>query len=226
MVWFDTNGSHRRAYWSSNAVTRFQVEATITTWLVQFGAPALFVLLMLGVFGVPIPDETVLVLAGLLVSRGRLPPLATLVAAILGAMTGITVSYTAGRLAGLPLLRRYGTRFHVQPVIIERVERWFARFGKWLLTAGYFIPGVRHLTAIVAGAAGLSPWTFSVFAYSGAALWAGSFLLIGAVLGEEWPVFVAALHRRLVAGYAVVLTVLLYVAWRWTRQRRERGTSK
>jgi membrane protein DedA with SNARE-associated domain len=194
------------------------MESTITTWLLYYGAPALFVLLMLGVFGLPIPDETALVVAGLLVSRGRLPPFATVVAAILGAMTGITVSYILGRFAGLPLLRRYGTTLHVQPELIERVERWFARFGKWLLMAGYFIPGVRHLSALVAGASGLPLWTFSAFAYSGAALWAGSFLLIGDVLGEEWPVLVAGLHRRLVAVYAVVVAVLLYAAWRRARR--------
>lgn len=181
------------------------MEQVIASWLSQFGSPALFLLLALGVVGLPLPDETLLALAGVLIGQGRLHPVTAAVAAIGGAMTGITISYGLGRFAGLPLLLRYGARLHVDTEVVTRVGTWFERAGKWLLTGGYFIPGVRHVTAIVAGASKLPVGTFMVFAYAGAVLWVSCFLTIGYVLGDQWRWLVADLHRHLlVAGLVVV----------------------
>ena len=164
----------------------------------------MFVLLAIGVVGLPVPDETLLGLAGVLIARGRLHPLTAAAAAIGGAMTGITLSYGLGRLAGLPLLLGYGRRLHVDTAVIIRVRAWFDRAGKWLLVGGYFIPGVRHVTAIVAGASKLSVGTFMAFAYAGAALWASCFLLLGYVVGDRWRGLLADLHHHLLVACLVV----------------------
>jgi hypothetical protein len=82
------------------------VEQTVASWLSDFGAPVLFALLAVGVVGLPLPDETLLTFAGVLVAQGRMNPATAAAAAIGGAMTGITLSYGVGRFAGLPLLLR------------------------------------------------------------------------------------------------------------------------
>ena len=46
-------------------------------WLSQWGYAGLFGLLVFGIIGLPIPDETLLVFSGYLVSQGRLHPLFT-----------------------------------------------------------------------------------------------------------------------------------------------------
>jgi membrane protein DedA with SNARE-associated domain len=194
------------------------MEQIVASWLTRFGTPALFALLMLGVFGLPVPDETVLVLAGVLMGRGQLRPLPTVIGAIGGAITGITVSYAAGRFAGMPLLLRYGAAIHIDRSLMIRVSEWFGRLGKWLLTIGYFVPGVRHLTAFVAGASMLPVWTFSVFAYSGAILWVSSFLGIGYVLGDNWHGFVSDLHRHGAAILGIALAAGFGYAM-WMRQK-------
>lgn len=183
------------------------MEQAVGAWLSAYGAPALFALLALGVLGLPVPDESLLALAGVLIGQGRLHPVTAAVAAVGGAMTGITLSYGLGRFGGLPLLLRYGSRLHVDTVLVTRVERWFEKAGKWLLTGGYFIPGVRHVTAIVAGASKLPVRTFMMFAYAGAVLWVSCFLTIGYVLGDDWRGLVAGLHRRLLVACLVVVAV-------------------
>jgi membrane protein DedA with SNARE-associated domain len=191
------------------------MEQLVASWLTHYGAPALFVLLMLGVFGLPVPDETLLVFAGVLVGRGQLRPVPVAAAAVSGAAVGITVSFVLGRYAGLPLLARYGSVVHISTAMIARVEQWFGRVGKWMLTVGYFVPGVRHVTALVAGASGLSAWTFAVFAYAGAVVWVSCFVLIGYTVGDEWPRIAGQLHRQItvVAGIALLI-VLAVVLWR------------
>ena len=54
---------------------------------------------------------------------------------------------------------------------------------------GYFIPGIRHVIAIVAGSSGLEFRTFSLFAFSGALVWTGLFICAGYYLGDGWQVF-------------------------------------
>jgi membrane protein DedA with SNARE-associated domain len=151
--------------------------------IAHYGYLGIFVLLMLGIVGLPVPDETLLTTAGYLISRGELRLVPTAAAALLGTMCGITLSYTLGRLTGYYLLDKYGPRLHIKPKRVEQVHNWFRRIGGLTLTFGYFVPGVRHLTAYIAGASGLELPRFSFFAYSGAVLWTSAFLAIGYFLG-------------------------------------------
>jgi membrane protein DedA with SNARE-associated domain len=198
------------------------VEQTIAEWLSTYGAPALFALLAFGVVGLPLPDEALLALAGALIGHGRLHPVAAAAAAMAGAMTGITLSYGLGRFAGLPLLLRYGSRLHVDTAVVTRVGAWFDRAGKWLLLVGYFIPGIRHVTAIVAGASKLPVATFMAFAYAGAVLWVFCFLAIGYLLGDEWRGLVITLHRHLLAGGLILAALVGGYAYFSARRRRSR----
>ena len=145
----------------------------------QHGALGLFVLLALGIFGLPIPDETLLVISGALLAKKLLFAPTIIPAAILGAMIGITLSYLLGFSAGHALLLRYGKYIRLTPEKLHKVETWFAKAGKWLLLFGYFLPGMRHLTGISAGAAYLRYRSFALFAYTGAVLWSLTFLSLG-----------------------------------------------
>jgi membrane protein DedA with SNARE-associated domain len=100
-------------------------------------------------------------------------------------MFGITVSYLIGRFIGLPTIRRFEGLIHITDENLQKANNWFGRWGKWILTFGYFIPAIRHLTAIVAGTSKLAWHKFAIFAYSGALLWANAFILTGFFLGPE-----------------------------------------
>ena len=128
---------------------------TILAWLSHYGYAGLFGLLVFGFVGLPVPDETLLIFSGYLISKGRLHPGFTFLAGFAGSVCGISLSYTIGRTLGHGFVRRYGRYVRITQVRIERVHGWFLRTGEWLLTIGYFIPGVRHLAAFVAGMSNL-----------------------------------------------------------------------
>jgi len=199
-------------------VTGTRVPAFILHWIADYGVTALFVLLMLGVFGLPVPDETLLTFAGALVRQGHLHLTSTLIAATVGSMCGITLSYTLGRTVGPGVVRRYGRYVHISPAQLTRVERWFESWGKWLLTIGYFIPGVRHFTAIVAGSSGLPRRLFAVYAYSGALIWSASFISLGWFVGDRYEVVLVTAHRHMfLAGAILAVLTAGYVFW-WRRR--------
>ncbi len=187
------------------------------TWIAQYGYPAIFGLLMLGIVGLPVPDETLLIFAGYLVATGALSSVPTLLTAFLGSVCGITISYAAGRSLGPYVVERFGRWLHIDARQMEWVRRWYERQGKYVLIAGYFVPGVRHVTAYLAGSSQLSWRTFVLFAFSGALLWSAGFITLGYFLGEEWRRMALLLHDGLIGVSVLILMLLGYKVMRWRR---------
>jgi len=184
---------------------------TVFGWISQYGYPALFGLLVLGIVGLPVPDETLLTFCGYLIYTHRLNFGLAYLAGFLGSLCGISISYYLGRRFGRLALTRFGKYVHLTPERVTKVEQQFDRFGAGLLTAGYFVPGVRHFTAVVAGMSGLPLRRFALFAYFGAALWIGAFLTLGYVVGERWEHTTEVLHRYLLIATGVIAVILLLV---------------
>jgi membrane protein DedA with SNARE-associated domain len=190
-----------------------------TVWITQYGYGAIFVLLMLGIAGLPVPDETLLTFAGYLVFKQKLTFLPTLATAFLGSSCGITVSYACGRGLGLHLVRKVGPLLRLKPEHLSQVQTWFARWGKYTLIIGYFVPGVRHVTAFVAGSSKLPLPVFALFAYSGALVWTSSLIGLGYLFGEEWAHLSDTLHRPLIMLAALVSLVLALYVLLWRRRQ-------
>ena len=201
----------------------------VFSWITQYGYAGLFVLLMLGIVGLPVPDETLLMFCGYLIWKGRLQTTGAWLAAFAGSLSGITLSYLLGRHFGVRVLDRYGRYLGASPVRLARVYRWFNSLGLWLLSVGYFIPGVRHFTALVAGLSDVRFPKFALYAYAGAAIWVTVFLTAGYLVGESWHRTSESIHR-----YALLTTVLAIalIAATWAiknareRNRRHAGTPR
>lgn len=82
---------------------------TFSLWLMQYGSFVLFILLTVGIIALPVPEETLMVIAGILMHKGKLAIPSTVLAAFLGSLCGITVSYWLGRTAGQYLITKYGS---------------------------------------------------------------------------------------------------------------------
>lgn len=166
-------------------------QETLSQWLLHWGSFSLFALLALGIVALPVPDESLMVLAGILMKKGSLQIIPTLLATYGGSMAGITVSYLIGRIAGKPLIHKGGSYIGLTEQKLQKVHDWFEHYGKWTLSFGYFVPGIRHFTGLAAGMSDLDYPNFALFAYTGAILWTTLFLGVGFFLGEYWYSIVA-----------------------------------
>lgn len=191
------------------------------TWIASYGYAAIFGLLVLGIVGLPLPDETLLTFVGYLSFRGDLMLAPSLASAFLGSASGITISYSLGRLVGSAALTKISGTLHVKPEHLVRAQQWIQRWGPYTLLIAYFVPGVRHVAALMSGVAKLPVVTFARFAYAGALLWSGTFIMIGYWLGEEWHRLSPSLHRSLVL-YGLAIGLVL-VAGLVVLRRRRRG---
>jgi membrane protein DedA with SNARE-associated domain len=213
----------------------YALELNFQRWLLDHPTHApiiLFFLLIFGIVGLPVPDEFLFVFCGFLIHDHILSLKWIWLGGALGSMCGITFSYLIGRTVGLGLLHsRLGKLMHVTDEHIEKVHKFFDRIGRWALFVGYYIPGVRHFTALVAGTSRLEYRSFAMFAYAGACVWVTSFISLGYWLASRFSpadrekVF-EVIHHNLsiiaIIGGALLVAILLLRWWLKRQAKRQR----
>jgi membrane protein DedA with SNARE-associated domain len=182
----------------------------ISHWISHYGYLGLFSLLMLGIVGLPVPDETLLTFTGYLLFRHKMHLYFALPSAFLGSICGITISYLLGKSLGFFLLRKYGRYVFVTEEKVNLVHDWFLKNGKWSLLIGYYLPGIRHLTAYVAGATKLEYPTFMLFAYTGGLIWTMSFISLGYFLGDQWQKVLDQINDNLMIGTVILIAIFSF----------------
>jgi membrane protein DedA with SNARE-associated domain len=187
-------------------------------WVSQYGYVAIFSLLVASI-ALPVPDDALLVFAGSLVSRGELALIPTIFSAFLGSLCGVTVSYALGRWFGVRLVDRLGRFVRADGATLTSARNWYRRRGKYTVFFGYFVPGLRHVAAFVAGSSLLPLPVFARLAYPGGLLWSVSMVAIGYLLGEEWARLSATVHRVLLTFFGVAAALLAVVALVVRRRR-------
>lgn len=193
-------------------------------WLItRYGYIGIFSALALGVVGLPVPDEVLLTYVGYNIFQGKMMYLPAIASAFLGSVTGISISFVIGSKLGLPFLRKFGPKIHISQARIEYTQSLFKKYGNAVLIIGYFIPGVRHLTAYLAGISRMDFRKFMIFAYSGALLWSITFISLGHELGERWFLVEEYVHRYGFYGLAAVILLLVgafvFIKFRHTRAK-------
>ncbi len=90
---------------------------------------------------------------------------------------------------------------------------------------GYFVPGVRHFTAIVAGTSKLEYHGFAAFAYTGALLWVSTFLFIGYHFGARWEEILGVIDHNLKQASVVAgVLILAYAVYLYVSRRGRAGS--
>jgi membrane protein DedA with SNARE-associated domain len=182
----------------------------------------IFIALGLGIVGLPIPDETLMAYAGFLVFQGKLNYLYTILVAFTGTSCGITIGYFLGRTFGNPFIKRYAAKMHVNPDDIQDAEKFYNQYGKFALFIGYFIPGVRHLTAIFAGTSLMPYRTFALFAYTGGFFWTITLVSLGYFLGEKWRHVYMYSHRFIIPLVLLsIIVVIIGIYWNTVKVKKE-----
>ncbi|MGE6614126.1 DedA family protein [Peribacillus sp. NPDC076916] len=202
------------------------MENHVAYLLEHYGYFGIIFALIGGIVGLPIPDEVLLTYIGYNVFQGKLSYLISIVSAFVGATGGITLSYFIGYKFGLPLLEKLGPKLHITEQKINKTKKLFKKFGPYLLLFGYFIPGVRHLTAYIASVNRFPFRKFVVYAYTGALIWSFTFITLGRILGENWNnvELYMSTYSIYVITSLLALSIFIYFLWK-RRNRLKKGIS-
>ncbi len=167
----------------------------------------------------PIPSEAALLLTGVAVGEGTLTFTGALIAATVGSLIGALVLYAAGWYGGRPLVARYGGALGVRAGDLDRAERWFDRYGAWVVLTGRMVPLVRNLVSVPAGLTRMRLIRFVALTAIGSAAWNAAIISAGWFVGDGWERVAESLGRA-AATTGAVMTVALVVAALWWRRRR------
>ena len=196
------------------------VEQHMNYLIEHFGYFGIIIALIGGIVGLPIPDEILLTYVGYNVFQGELSYILSLLSAFVGAAGGISLSYFIGYKFGLPLIKKIGPKVHITEEKIDRTKNLFKRVGPALIIIGYFIPGVRHLTAYVAALNNFPFRKFSLYAFSGAILWSFTFITLGIKLGEKWGQVELYMSKYSIYLILFFLLLLVSVYFLWRRKQK------
>jgi membrane protein DedA with SNARE-associated domain len=181
----------------------------ILPFLIKYSYLGIFAALGLGILGLPIPDETLMALAGFLAFKGTISYPNAIMAAFAGTICGTSIGYLMGRYFGHPFLEKYSARMRINPEHLHKTEKWYGKYGKLALFIGYFIPGVRHLTSIFAGIAEMPYRVFALYAFAGGLLWTMTFVTMGYYLGDKWK-HVYSYSYHYILPFAI-LAIVIYL---------------
>ena len=193
----------------------------------HWGYVAIFVFVILGNLGIPVPEESILVMAGYLVWQGELRLPLVLLVGIFSAILGDNLGYWIGRRYGQAAVVRYGRWVRLTPARLDATRRVVRRYGAVAVFAARFIAGLRFLVGPLAGSTGLPPFGFVTANILGALLYVPTMVAAGYGLAYGLGDYVQKFER--VAGrvehvvlFGAILGTAGALGLRALRVRRDR----
>ena len=178
------------------------------------GYPVIVLLMTMESSVLPLPSEVIIPPAAHLANTGQIPLSlwGIVLAGALGSWFGSTIMYWLARIAGRPLVVRYGRLVLFPPEKLEKAERWSAHYGAMGVFIARLLPGARQLVGIPAGIARMDYLKFSLFTLLGSGIWCAVLCYVGVKAGQDEKLMRGELHRLTlwVGGAMLVLGGLYY----------------
>ncbi|RAV16098.1 DedA family protein [Paenibacillus contaminans] len=152
--------------------------------LEQFGYAALFFALWLGIVGMPIPDEVIVMTGGAVTVNALLHPIPAFVLTYLGVVSGLSLGYVLGRYLGTPVLTRLRRKKKMEKYL-HFSETLVQKYGSFAIGISYFFPIVRHVMPYVVGVHNMSFKRYALFSYTTGLVWTFLFFTVGRYAGNH-----------------------------------------
>lgn len=183
-------------------------------FLAHYGYWAVALALLLENAGLPVPGETVLLLASFLAySEHHLQLPYIIIVGICAATVGDNLGYWIGHRGGRPLLEKYQHIFHVSRQTLVRAEKMFQRYGPPTVFLARFIFGLRIVAGPLAGVLRMEWKRFAIYNFLGAAVWVTTISTVGYLFGRHWDTL-TRIFRRLDVAIAIVCALMVFLLWR------------
>src|SRR5450432_1591057 len=149
--------------------------------------PAIVLLMTMESSFLPLPSEVIIPPAAHLADTGQIPLgfAGIVIAGAFGSWLGATIMYWLARMAGRPLILRYGKLVLFPPEKLAKAERWMSHYGAMGVFVARMLPGARQLVGIPTGIAKFDYAKFSIFTTLGAIIWCSVLCYVGVKAGQD-----------------------------------------
>ncbi|MGH0600652.1 DedA family protein [Bacillus sp. R86525] len=194
----------------------------LLSYIEQYGYWALFFCLWLGIVGMPIPDEMIVMSGGFVSSLGILNVIPAFVLTYLGVVSGLSLGYILGKVFGTKVLDKLMKKKKAKYLL--KSQQMVEKYGQYALVTSYFIPVVRHIVPYLVGMNNMSFKTYALYSYTTGFVWTLVYFVLGSLFGQhiESIVAVAIKYGAYFGGIVFVVASGIYLY----KQRRSTVMSK
>jgi membrane protein DedA with SNARE-associated domain len=179
----------------------------LTEFVATYGIWLVAAFIALETIGAPLPAEAALMAAAFLAARTHDFAIWSLIAAgILAAIVGNIAGFWLGRRFGPRLLLRHGARFGLTEQRLKIGQWLFVRYGGRFVFTARFLPFLRNMAAVLAGANSMSPPKFYLVSGIAAAAWVTCYGLATYWLSEAFMDIASS--AAIVLALAAILIVV------------------
>lgn len=195
--------------------------ALLEAFFVEYGYAAVFFVLVICGFGVPIPEDLTLVTGGVISGMGYTNPHMMFAVGMLGVLVGDGVMFAAGRIWGQKILRFKPVARIMTPKRYAQVQEKFDKYGNWVLFVARFLPGLRTAVFVTAGISRkVSYLRFIIMDGLAALISVPIWIYLGEYGAHNIDWLMAKMHS-LQSGIFVILGIgAAVVAWIWWKKRQ------
>ncbi|MBX8943893.1 MULTISPECIES: DedA family protein [Lysinibacillus] len=149
----------------------------------QYGYFALFFSLWLGIIGMPLPDEMIVMSGGFLSSLGKLVIWKSFLLTYLGVVSGLSLGFILGKLFGHRVLDKLVKKKKAK--YLSKSKELLDQYGRFALVLSYFIPIVRHILPYLVGMNNMPFKTYALFSYTTGFVWTLIYFTLGLLFGSQ-----------------------------------------
>ena len=169
----------------------------------------------------PFPSDVIVVAAGSLVGIGTIDFTLALVLATAGSTLGFMTMYKLGDWFGDKILEKGRIKF-IPLDSVHKVEKWFKKYGYWVVVANRFLAGTRAVVSFFAGMSELPILNATALSCVSALAWNFILLYAGKELGANWRsilIYLQAYGQTITIG-VIVAAVILVLRYLYTRKQK------
>lgn len=189
----------------------------------EIGYFALFLVLCLGLIGLPIPNEAVVMTGGALAESGVLLPVPAFIMTCLGICSAMTFGYSIGRFAGSKLSNWFSSKKNISK-FVTKSEQLSERYGGYAISLSLCLPFLRHVTPYVMGLNRMNFKRFALFAYPSAFVWTLIYFIIGTFVGDQVQALSDHIYKYGIwIVFALAAVVISFLVYRYVKSRQQKN---
>ncbi|EJQ56820.1 alkaline phosphatase [Bacillus wiedmannii] len=183
----------------------------LLSYIEQYGYWALFFCLWLGIIGMPIPDEMIVMSGGFVSSVGILSVVPSFVLTYLGVVSGLSLGYILGKIFGIKVLGKLMKKKKAKYLL--KSQEIVEKYGHYALVISYFIPVVRHIVPYLVGMNNMSFKTYAIYSYVIGFVWTLVYFVLGSLFGKHIEMIVTLVTEYGIyfGGIVIIVSSISYV---------------
>ncbi|WJE52256.1 DedA family protein [Bacillus cereus] len=190
----------------------------LLSYIEQYGYAALFFCLWLGIVGMPIPDEMIVMSGGFVSSVGILSVIPAFLLTYLGVVSGLSLGYILGKVFGAKVLDKLMEKKKAKYLL--QSQELINRYGHYALVTSYFIPVVRHIVPYLVGMNRMSFQTYALYSYTTGFVWTLLYFILGSMFGKHIEIIVE-LATEYGIYFGSIIVVIVSISYLYIQKKNQ-----